>query len=182
MLTESLLLALAAASCALLISRAVVDAARYFLSTTMPTELAEFLRLDAVPLPADLRVAGFLVVAAAVSASLFGLVPAVRATRPAFAPRSSVRFGEAGHNARPGQPSLSLMRGASFGLASRLRSTLIVVQVTASALLLICAGIFLRGAERAAAVDPGIRVSDIIMIDNPADERVAPRNGRGAGL
>lgn len=72
LLTESLLLALAAASCALLISRAVVDAARYFLSTTMPAELAEFLRLDAVPLPADLRVAGFLVVAAAVSASLFG--------------------------------------------------------------------------------------------------------------
>ena len=51
LLTESLVLALTAGSVALLISRAVVDASVYFLTTTMPPEIAEFLRLDSVVLP-----------------------------------------------------------------------------------------------------------------------------------
>jgi hypothetical protein len=49
--------------------------------------------------------------------------------------------------------------------ASRARNALIVVQVTASALLLICAGIFLRSALRSAASDSGLRVADTIVID-----------------
>ena len=69
LLTESLLLALTAGSVALLISRALVDAAVYFLTTTMPPEIAEFLRLDSVVLPTDVRVVMFAIAAAAVSAS-----------------------------------------------------------------------------------------------------------------
>ena len=81
LLTESLVLALTAGSVALLISRALVDAAVYFLTTTMPPEIAEFLRLDSVVLPTDVRVVMFAIGAAAVSASLFGLMPALQATR-----------------------------------------------------------------------------------------------------
>ena len=50
-------------------------------------------------------------------------------------------------------------------LASRARNALIVVQVTASALLLICAGVFLRSALRSSTVDPGLRTADNIIID-----------------
>ena len=167
LLTESLVLALTAGSVALLISRAAVDAAVYFLTTTMPPEIAEFLRLDSVVLPTDVRVVMFAVGAAAVSASLFGLMPALQATRAQL-------VHAVPENLRSNQRSFSLMRRANGGRASRLRSALIVVQVTASALFLICAVIFLRGAGRAAAVDPGVRVSDTLIVDNPANEASRP--------
>jgi predicted permease len=170
--TESLVLGLAAAALALLISRAVIDSALYFLFTTIPAEFGELFRAEGLALPTDLRVAGFLVIAAVIAAVLFGFVPALKVTRPAFAPGSralrrgrpagapgsSARSGEAGRDVRP----------------SRARNALIVVQVTASALLLISAGIFLRGAHRARRVDPGFRVNDILIVDNPADERSRP--------
>jgi putative ABC transport system permease protein len=47
----------------------------------------------------------------------------------------------------------------------RARGALIVVQVTASALLFICAGVFLRSALRASSLDPGLRLSDNVIID-----------------
>ena len=46
----------------------------------------------------------------------------------------------------------------------RARHALIAVQVGASALLLICAAIFLRSAFAAATVDPGVRTSDTVMV------------------
>ena len=46
----------------------------------------------------------------------------------------------------------------------RARHALIAVQVGASALLLICAGIFLRGAVATATRDPGIRTSDTLRV------------------
>ena len=46
----------------------------------------------------------------------------------------------------------------------RARHALIAVQVGASALLLICAAIFLRSAFAAATVDPGVRTSDTLMV------------------
>lgn len=133
----------------------------------MPPEIAEFLRLDTVVLPTDVRVVMFAVAAAAVSASFFGLMPALQATRAQL-------VQGARENVRSNQRSFSLIRLANGARASRLRSALIVVQVTASALFLICAVIFLRGAGRAAAVDPGVRVSDTLIVDNPANEASRP--------
>ena len=63
------------------------------------------------------------------------------------------------------QPSLAMRSGASFASTSRSRNALIVVQVTASALLLICAGVFLRSAWHASTVDPGLRIADTIMVE-----------------
>ena len=172
LLTESLLLALAAAAFALLISRAVVDTAIYFLSTTMPAEIAEVLRLDSVALPTDLRVVVFVVLAAVLAATFFGLVPALHATR---AQTIHARDNNGWRQpARASRRPDSLMWQASAGRVSRLRSTLIIVQVTASALFLICAGIFLRGASRASSTDPGVRVNDTMFIDNTANERSRP--------
>ena len=59
-------------------------------------------------------------------------MPALQATRPQLV--HGVR-----ENLRSNQRTFSLMRLANGGRASRLRSALIVVQVTASALFLICA-------------------------------------------
>jgi len=42
---------------------------------------------------------------------------------------------------------------------------LIAVQVTASTLLLICAGVFLRSAWHASTVDPGLRTADTILVE-----------------
>ena len=152
LLTESLLLALASAACALAISRVILDATTSVLMSTMPPELAEMAGLAAPG--TDWRVAVFLVVSAIISTVFFGLVPALRATR-----LDLVRA------VRGDQPSLALIRRASFGSTSRGRNALIVVQVTASALLLICAGIFFRSALRSATVDPGLRLADNVLVE-----------------
>jgi hypothetical protein len=91
-------------------------------------------------------VAVFLVAAAVAATALFGVLPAMYATR--LDPPRAVH-GEIVRNARPGR--------ARYGL--------IVVQVTASALLLICAGVLLRGVLRSVAADPGLRTEDTIIIE-----------------
>jgi hypothetical protein len=54
-----------------------------------------------------------------------------------------------------------VMRDARPG---RMRGLLIGIQVTASALLLICAGVFLRSVLASSTIDPGFRTSDTVMI------------------
>jgi hypothetical protein len=87
----------------------------------------------------------FLMAGAIVSTVSFGLVPALQATRVELV--RAVR-GEVARDARPG----------------RARHALIAVQVGASALLLICAAVFLQSAFAASVADPGIRTSDTITV------------------
>jgi hypothetical protein len=104
---------------------------------------------------ADWRVAVFLVVAAMAATGFFALMPALHAT--AIDPVRTLR-GELVKDARPG----------------RARNVLIGVQVFASALLLICAAIFLRSALAAARFDPGFRTADTVLIDiNSEPKRAA---------
>ena len=144
LLTESLLLALISAACAFAISRLVMAAALVAARKTMPPEIAEMIHIG-VP-AADWRVILFLVAGALLSTAGFGLAPALQATR--FALVRMIR-GEITQDARPG----------------RARSVLIGVQVGASALLLICAAVFLRSALASATVDPGFRTSDTMVVD-----------------
>ena len=145
LLTESLLLALAAAACGLAVSRLFLEGALYAATTMVPPELLEVDLARYVPAAADWRVLVFLVAGAIVSTVFFGLVPALQATRLELV---RTMRGEVTRDARPG----------------RARQALIAVQVGASALLLICAAIFLRGAFAAATVDPGVRTSDTVMV------------------
>jgi hypothetical protein len=101
---------------------------------------------------ADWRVAVFLVVAAVTATGFFALVPALQAT--AIDPVRTLR-GELVKDARPG----------------RARNALIGVQVFASALLLICAAIFLRSALASAQFDPGFRTADTVLIDVDSEPR-----------
>jgi predicted permease len=143
LLTESLMLALAAAACGFAVSRICLEGALYAASTTMPPQFAEAVDLG-VP-SADWRVLVFLIVGAIVSTVSFGLVPSLQATRVELVRASR---GEVTRDARP----------------SRARHALIGVQVGASALLLICAAVFLRSAFAAAVADPGVRTTDTIRV------------------
>lgn len=142
LLTESLVLAAAAAAAAFAISRAVLAVVISAVMTSMPPDIGD-VRLT-VP-DADWRVLLFLVVGAGVSTMFYGLVPALHATRSDAI--GTVR-GDMVGGVRPGRP----------------RNVLIAMQVSASALLLICAAVFLRSAFAAATFDPGVRTSDTVAI------------------
>jgi predicted permease len=142
LLTESLLLALVAAAAGFAISRVVLEAIIYAVMSSMAPDLGD-IRLS-VP-DADWRVVLFLIVGAGVSTIAFGLAPALQATR--IEPIRAIR-GEVIRDARPG----------------RARNFLIGLQVSASALLLISATVFLRSAFAAATFDPGMRTSDIVVV------------------
>jgi predicted permease len=143
LMTESVLLALLAAAGGYLISRLALEGAVYWALRTMPVDLGDI----NVGVPAaDWRVAVFLVVAAVGATGFFALMPALQATR--IDPVRTLR-GELVKDARPG----------------RARNALIGVQVFASALLLICAAIFLRSAIASSQFSPGLRVTDTVLID-----------------
>jgi predicted permease len=142
LLTESLLLALIAAAAGFAISRVVLEAIIHALMTGMLPELGD-IRL-AVP-DADWRLLLFLITGACVSTLVFGLAPALHATRSELV--ATIR-GEVVRDARPG----------------RARHFLIGLQVSASALLLISAAVFLRSAFDAATFDPGVRTSDTVVV------------------
>ena len=143
LMTENLLLAMAAAAGGYLFSRLALEGTVYWVMRAAPVDLGD-VNLN-VP-AADWRVAMFLVVAATAATALFALMPALQATR--IEPVRTLR-GELVKDARPG----------------RARNALIGVQVFASALLLICAAIFLRSGIASSRFDPGLRTADTVLIE-----------------
>ena len=148
LLTESVILALIAAAVGYGISRGILEAIVWAVMTTMPPDIGDVRLL--VP-QSDWRVAVFLIAAASVASIMFGLAPALQATRLELV---RTMRGEIMRDAKPG----------------RLRNVLIGAQVAAAALLLICSAVFLRSAHASATADPGIRTADtaIIPISNEA--------------
>jgi hypothetical protein len=118
----------------------------------VPPGLLEVDLAGYVPAAADWRALVFLVTGAIVSTVVFGLVPALQTTRLELV---RTMRGEMTGGARPG----------------RTRQGLIAVQVGASALLVICAAIFLRGALAATTVDPGVRTIDTVTFAIPNEPR-----------
>jgi predicted permease len=143
LLTESLLLSLAAALGGFVVSRLILESGFSFAIAEMPPEVSE--GMNFVQPLADWRVAVFLAAGAVVSTMFFALVPALRATSLQLI---QTMRGEVAQYARPG----------------RVRDALIAAQVTASVLFLICAAVFLRGAFAAARADLGLRTSDTVSI------------------
>jgi predicted permease len=153
LLTESLLLAFAAAACGLVVSRLFVAGVLHVATTTLPAGMLEAELARFVP-PVDWRVMVFLLVGAIASTVIFGLAPALQATRLELV---RTMRGEVTRDARPG----------------RARHALIAVQVGASALLLISAVIFLRGTFAAATKPPGVRTIDTVRVSVPNEPRRA---------
>jgi predicted permease len=129
LLTESALLSTLGGALGLLLAYWLVDAMMAF---KPPTDF---------PLPElhiDGRVLLFTAVVSALTSVIFGLLPALQSTKPDLVP--------------------ALKDEASLGRNGRswLRNGLVVLQVSLSLLLLICAGLTLRGLQRAQLLDHGL--------------------------
>ena len=110
----------------------------------------------------DYRVLAFNFALSLGTGLLFGLVPALRSTKPNLA------------------PTLKDQVGAVAGGGVRLRKALVVAQVTISILLLISAGLFIRTLQNLRLLDLGIKPASLIAFNiSPAisgytPERIPP--------
>ncbi len=150
LLTESIILALVSAVLGFGISRLVLEAIVYYVTSAW----ANLGDIRLVVPPADWRVVLFLVLAALVSTLFFALAPALRATRFDVV---RTMHGDTSGEGKPG----------------RTRSVLVTLQVTGSALLLVTAAVFLRSAWVAASMDPGIRTADTVFVNIGNEQRRA---------
>lgn len=98
-------------------------------------------------IPVDGAVLGFAALLTAATALLFGALPTLRASRRA-----------------PASGGVLVARGAA-GRGTRLRETLVVVQITLTLVLLIGSGLFLRALQRAAAIDIGFNAQHVASMD-----------------
>jgi predicted permease len=95
--------------------------------------------------PVDLRVLGFAALVTALTGIGFGVIPALRASRDTGA--------------------TGLREGTRTGSRSeRLRSSLVVAEVTASVVLLVSAGLLIRALWRVQHVDPGFRAENVLTL------------------
>ncbi len=131
LLTESLLLA------------GTASALGVFLAFVLPRPL--FIRIAGVvsfPLRPDAVVLAFTLVLSALACAAFGLAPALHATRGNFS------------------DSLKQRQVPARGRLC-LRSVLLTVQVAVSAILLVGAGLMVRGVQHARTLDPGFAVEGV---------------------
>jgi predicted permease len=101
--------------------------------------------LSAAP---DATILIFTLLVSLVTGILFGLVPALQATRPVLA---TTLKDEAG----------SVAGGASAGL----RKSLVVAQVALSLLLLVSAGLFIQSLSKLKELDPGFQTRNLVMFE-----------------
>ena len=139
MLAESLLLAAIGAACGAAIA---VWLSRF---------LVAFLRTESnrifVALSLDWRVFGFATALAALTCLLFGLLPAIRATRSS--PGAAMKAGSRG----------STDTRERFGM----RRTLVVAQVALSLVLVVGALLFVRSLRNLMTLDPGFEQDGIVI-------------------
>src|SRR5262249_53079778 len=91
LLTESVLLALPGALFGFLFSNLSLGAGVRLMMAALPAEFAEFVRV--APLDADFRVLAFMMAAAVVSGLIFGIAPAIQATRGSIVQAARGDFG-----------------------------------------------------------------------------------------
>jgi macrolide transport system ATP-binding/permease protein len=130
LLTESILLSTLGGALGLLLASWVVDAIMAF---RPPVD---------IPFSADLYIDGrvllFTLIVSVLTGALFGLLPALQATRPDLVTALKDEVSRGGYR------------------RSLTRNGLVVVQVSLSLVLLICAGLMLRGLQRAQSLNPGL--------------------------
>jgi len=97
----------------------------------------------------DPRVLVFAITVAALSGVLFGLAPALQASKPDLVPTLK---GEV------------TMVTARRGLRFNLRKALVVVQVALSLFALVTAGLFVRSLQKAQAVNPGFITENVLLM------------------
>jgi len=154
LLVESVLLAAIGGLLGLIIASWTVR----FLLEFMPTSETPHVITGAL----NYRVLAFNFALALATGLLFGLVPALRSTKPSLA------------------PTLKDQVGSVVGGGVRLRKALVIAQVTISVLLLISAGLFIRTLRNLRVLDLGIKPQQMIAFNlSPAAsgytaERIPP--------
>ena len=138
LITESMVLALGGGALGILVAVWGRDCIRAF----VPTAPAP---ID-YEMPFDAGVLGFALVATLLTGVVFGLAPALQASRIDLV--TALRDGAAAGPAR----------------RSRLQSALVAGQVALAMVALVCAGLFVRGLQRAQAVDTGIGEPDRVLL------------------
>ena len=139
LVTESLLIALGGAVIGALIAAWAVALVVSFGPHGLP-------RLTEITVNA--RMLAFATLLAAATGILFGLLPALHATRGDVTP--ALRDGQ---------------RGSSHGGTSRTRSLLIVTEMALAMVLLVGAGLLIRSFVRLTHVDPGFRPNNLYVFD-----------------
>jgi predicted permease len=147
LLTESLVLALVGGAASLLLASWCSRVLWVAIESVITGPFGGNLKL-AIDLRPDVRVYAYALLLSTATGILFGLWPALRATRPDL---------------------ISAMRdeGTGFGSGwtrSRLRSWLVGGQVAASMLLLITAGLLARGLVRSRVADPGFDMRGLYLL------------------
>jgi len=154
LLTESVLLSLMGAALGFAMAWLAVSAIEGF---KLPLPIPVYFAFRP-----DLRVVIFTAVLSVLTGIVFGLVPALRATRPdltTWLKNESAGFG-------------ALRR---FGL----RNSLVLVQMSLSLVLLVCAGLFLRSLQNASSIDIGMRPGGVtFMAFDPKLNRYSPEKTR----
>src|SRR6185436_11592354 len=138
LLTESVLLAALGGALGLGLAYWLVDAMMAF-KPPLDIPLASELHID-------YRVLLFTATVSLVTGVVFGLIPALQTTNPDLVPALKDETSIGGHR------------------RSWLRNGLVVFQVSLSLLLLICAGLVLRGLQRAQLLNPGIVAKNAIEL------------------
>jgi predicted permease len=138
LLTESTLLALLGGVVGLFIAVWVVD----LLPSFFPPEA-----VSGIDLSLDWRVLAFTFTVSVVTGLLFGLVPALQASRPDLVP--SLKEDASGSGYGPRRLSL--------------RNSLVIAQLAMSLVLLIGAGLFLRSLRQAVTFDPGFTTQNLLL-------------------
>ncbi len=144
LLIESLILSLGGGLAGLLLAVWIDQGLVSFLPRVTDT-----LAISANP---DWRILLFTLGVSLLTGLIFGLVPALQATRPDLAPTLKDQVG-------------AITSTASVGL----RKSLVVAQVTLSLLLLIGAGLFIRSLKNLKGIDPGFQTRNLLTfsIDPP---------------
>ncbi|HEX6463841.1 MAG TPA: ABC transporter permease, partial [Vicinamibacterales bacterium] len=158
LLTESLLLALLGGVGGLLFSLSAARVLWLSIAETIQLFLYAHSAL-LVSLTPDIRIFGYTFAVSVVAGIVFGLTPALRASR-------------ADLNAELKQEGTSAGRGVS---RSWLRSAFVGTQVAVSMALLLVAGLLLRGFDAARRADPGYDVQKLyaVLFERPEDKTAA---------
>lgn len=140
LLVESTLLALAGAAAGLLLASWTLELLR--------NTMGAFPGTSSLVWQLDARALVFMFVIAMIAGAVFGLLPALQATRPNLAPS----LKDTG--------ALSATRAAL-----RSKRVLVVAQVALSLLLLIGSGLFVRSLANLQGLDPGFRTENLITFN-----------------
>ncbi|MGH7678469.1 MAG: ADOP family duplicated permease [Gemmatimonadaceae bacterium] len=140
LLAESLMLAVAGTVLGVLLAPAVLKVLRALLPATLA---------GVAPALVDLRVLGFAAFLATATSLLFGLWPAVGATREDAS--KAIKSG-GGH-------------GATMGGLGRVRRVLVGAEVALTVMLLVAAGLMLRSFTRLLAEDTGIEPEQVATLE-----------------